>query len=333
MKIEKLPSGSYRIRKRIDGQDVQMTLSYRPSQKEADRLLRDKAFGKDKLRLTFKQAADKYIDGKKPTLSPSTIKGYKSVLKNLPDWFTDSRIGDISAWDIQKMVGEISKGRSPKTVRNFYGFVCSVFNVFRPQLRISSTLPQMTKKDPYLPSDEDIKAVLDYYKGTEYEIPLRLAGYGLRRSEICAITSDDLNGETLSIGKAKVTSTDGWVIKLPKTPESTRKIVIDKELADLIRASGTAFTGNPNMIYNKLKEAQEELKLPDFPLHAFRHYYASTLHSMGISDAAIMKNGGWKTDFVMKRNYIQAVQKEADDAQKKYIDKLLGKSEKEAKIS
>lgn len=36
-----------------------------------------------------------------------------------------------------------------------------------------------------------------------FEIPIKLACYGLRRSEICSLTIDDLNGNTLTIDSAK----------------------------------------------------------------------------------------------------------------------------------
>ena len=322
MKIEKLPSGSYRARKRIDGKDVSIVLPYKPTQKEALQLLIEKASGKDKLKLTFAEAGEEYIQGKAATISPSTAVGYRCIINNLPSWFTESALGDITSWDVQRVVNEQADGLSAKTVRNRYSFICAVFSVFRPQLVISATLPQKQQEQPYLPSDDDIRAIINHVSGTEYEIPLRLACYGLRRSEICAVTSDDLSGNNLTISKAKVTSNQGWVIKQPKTTDSARTILIDAELADMIRSAGVAFRHNPDRIYKALKRVQKELGLPSFPLHAFRHYYASTLHSMGVSNAAIQQNGGWRTDYTMKRHYIQAVQDEADEAQRAFMDRM-----------
>lgn len=41
-------------------------------------------------------------------------------------------------------------------------------------------------------------------RGGEYEVPITLACYGMRRSEICALTPDDLDGDIVHISKAKV---------------------------------------------------------------------------------------------------------------------------------
>ena len=50
-----------------------------------------------------------------------------------------------------------------------------------------------------------IKAVLDEVRDTRYYIPYRLAVYGLRRGEICAITALDISdANILTIDKDKV---------------------------------------------------------------------------------------------------------------------------------
>lgn len=73
MKIEKLPSGSYRIRKMYKGKTYTVVTDYKPTQKEAIQLMADEL---DKVRekhthMTFKDAAREYIDAKYNVLSPS----------------------------------------------------------------------------------------------------------------------------------------------------------------------------------------------------------------------------------------------------------------------
>ncbi len=98
---------------------------------------------------------------------------------------------------------------------------------FAQTLRFVPTLPQKVKNEPYIPSDDDIKRILECAKDTEYEIPIILACYGLRRSEICALTLDDLDGDVIRINKAKVMNEDAkWVEKTTKTTSSTREFVI-----------------------------------------------------------------------------------------------------------
>lgn len=320
MKIEKLPSGNYRIRKQVDGKRHTVVVPYKPTKKEANQLIEDKINGTDILKKSFKECAREYIDGKAPTLSPATVRGYESVLKMLPDTF-DKDIGSITPWDIQVYISKLTAdGKSPKTVRNYHGFISAVFSAFLPEVTLSTKLPQKSAENDYVPSDEDVKKILGAVKGTEYEVPLRLACYGLRRSEICALTMDDLDGNLLTINKAKVLGTDRkWFIKNTKTESSTRTICIDNNLRDLILEKGM-YEGYPNRIYWNLRKTQDELGIPRFPLHYLRHYYASTAHSLGIPDAVIMESGGWKTEHVMKKVYRHA--QNVEDNQKKLADHM-----------
>ena len=96
--------------------------------------------------------------------------------------------------------------------------------------------------------------------------------------------------------------------------------MIDEDLANLIRETGKIYDGYPNRIYWNLRKYQDALGIPHFPLHYFRHYYASTMHALGISDAVIMETGGWRTDHVMKRVYRHA--KNTADEQAKLISHI-----------
>ena len=319
MTIDKLPSGSYRIRHQIDGRRYTVTIPYKPTKKEAFQLIQDKINGVDVLRKSFADCATEYISGKSHTLSPATIRGYESILRMMPEKLKMSEIGAITAWDVQTYMDKLTaEGKTPKTVRNYHGFISAVLATFAPETTLSTQLPQKAKNDEYTPSDDDVRAILEMSKGTPYEIPLRLACYGLRRSEICALTPADLDGNRLTINKAKVLGKDReWYIKATKTTDSTRTILIDDDLADLIRETGTVYDGYPNRIYWFLQKCQDKIGIPNFPLHYLRHYYASTAHALGIPDAVIMESGGWKTDHVMKRVYRHA--KDTDDQQAKLI--------------
>ena len=332
MKIEKLPSGSYRMRKMYKGKTYTVITDYKPTQKEALQLLSaefDKS-PKSSVHMTFDEAAKKYIEVKENVLSPSTIVGYKSTMRNLSDEFKKMNINDITAVDIQKEINDYSATRSPKTVRNAHGFISSVLGMLRPELNIFTTLPQKRKHEPYIPSDEDIQRILARAKGTRYEIPLLLATLGLRRSEICALTPDDLNGNTLTINKALVENDDGKFIVKPynKTTEGTRKILIPDYLADLIREKGEIYTHSPNQIYENLCKYQKELGIPHFRLHDMRHYYASMSHSLGIPDSYIMAGGGWKSDNTLKYVYRHAMESKKGEMQEfvaDYITELISK--------
>lgn len=324
MKIEKRGS-SYRVRKMYKGQMYTVTFEHKPTQKEAMQAMAKEL---DKVQekhtsMTFQAAAEEYIEAKRNVLSPTTIRGYNSAMKTISKKFQGINIHDVTALDIQTEINRLAKEHSPKTVRNYHGFISAVLGTFCPNLKICTTLPQKLKNEPYIPSDEDIKKILECAKGTEYEIPIILACYGLRRSEICALTLDDIKMDVVSIRKAKVLNEDAeWVEKSTKTVSSTREIIIPMEIADRIRDKGYVYKGHPNSITVYLGKIEDRLGMPHFPLHKLRHYFASKMSALNIPEADIMKMGGWETDHVMKSVYRHSMMGKEEKAKREAADKL-----------
>lgn len=325
MKIEKLPSGSYRVRKMYKGKMYAVTFEGKPTQKEAMLKMAEKLKNVEVKResLTFRTAGKDYIESKKNILSPSTVRLYKTTLNCLSEQFTSMNLYDVSMIDIQIEINRLAKDHSPKTVRNYHGFISAVMGAFRPELKIYTTLPQKAKNEPYIPSDEEVKRILDYSRGTEYEIPLMLACYGLRRSEICALTLSDLEGDMLHINKAKVFGDGEWVEKGTKTTSSTRDIIIPSYIADKIRDRGYIYKGHPNSISEYLAAVEDKLGIPRFTMHKLRHYFASKMSALNVPEADIMKMGGWESDHVMKAVYRHSMI-ERDETAKRNAAEQLG---------
>lgn len=325
MKIEKLPSGSYRVRKMYKGETYSVVFDYKPTQKEALQAISAEL---DKVKnaytkMTFRKAAEEYVDMKRNVLSPKTIKEYSELPKRFPDWFNNLPLVDITQVELNRLVNELSKTKSPKTVRDYHGFISSVIGTFRPELRISTKLPQNVKKEPYIPSQQDVRAILEEIKGTKYEVAIWLACYGMRRSEICALAVDDIEGDVVHINKAVVQNEQKkWVVKVNKTTESTRNIVIPMELADVIREQGFVYKGHPGGISKHLAKVEQQLGIPHFSLHKLRHYFASEMSELKIPDADILKMGGWKSDHVMKTVYRHSMMDRDEQAKREAAEKL-----------
>lgn len=325
MKIEKLPSGSNRIRKMYKGKTYQIVTDYKPTQKEAIQMMADeldKVKGKQE-EMTFREAAEEYIESKRNVLSPSTIKGYKASVSVFSEWFLEKNINVITQIDIQKEINILAAWRSPKTVRNYHGFISAVLGMFNPGLKINTTLPQKVKNEPYIPSDEDVRRIIGASEGTKYEIPVMLACYGMRRSEICALTPEDIEGDVIHINKALVQDENReWIVKATKTTESTRDIVVPAEICEKIKKQGYVYNGPPDSISYFLSKEQKKLNIPLFSLHKLRHYFASKMSAMNIPDENIMKMGGWRTDHVMKSVYRHAIQDKEMEEQRSAAEKL-----------
>ena len=325
MKIEKRASGSYRVRKMYKGQMYTVSFDHKPTQKEAMLAMADelqKVQTKHES-MDFRTAAEKYIESKRNVLSPSTIMGYKSIIRQIPDSFMKKNIYDITAMDVQTEINGIAKKCSPKTARNNHSFISAVLGGFFPNLKLTTTLPQKVKHEPYIPSDEDVKRILECAKDTEYEIPIILACYGMRRSEICALKPDDIDEDIVHISKAMVPDENrNWVIKSTKTTSSTRDIIIPMEIADKIRTRGYIYKGYPNCITNYLKRTERALGIPQFSLHKLRHYFASKMSALNIPEADIMRMGGWETDHVMKSVYRHSMMDKQEQAKREAAEKL-----------
>lgn len=328
MKIAKLPSGSYRIRKMYKGKMYSVTTEYKPTQKDALQLMAaelDKVQVK-KGHLTFKEASKKYVESKNNVLSPRTVKEYSEMPDRLSTAFVEMVLTDITQEDIQNEINHLAKDKSPKTVRNYHGYISAVIRTYRPDLSIRTTLPQKIKSEPYIPTDDDVRRVLASAEGTPYEIPIILACYGLRRSEICALTPDDIDGDVVTINKALVLNKDKkWVTKITKTTESSRTVIIPHRTADMIKKQGYVYKGHPNSITDYLESVQDKLGMPEFSLHKLRHYFASKMSELKIPEADILKMGGWETDHVMKAVYRHAMMSRDRDAMRDAASKL-GKS-------
>ncbi len=325
MKIEKLPSGSYRIRKMYKGKTYTVTFDYKPTQKEAMQAMAEELdkVQEKRLEMTFEVAAKEYIASRKSVISPSTVRGYYGIIRQTPKSFLDMNVHDITAMDVQKEINRYSKDHSPKSVRNYHGFISAVLGVFCPNLKLTTTLPQKRKNEPYIPTNEDIKKILDHAKDTQFEIPIILACYGMRRSEICALRPEDIDGDVVTINKALVQDENKeWVVKSTKTTASTRSIIIPSELAEKIKKQGYVYDGHPGKISDYLSRTQKKLGIEHFSIHKLRHYFASKMSALNVPEADILKMGGWETDHVMKSVYRHSMIEKEENAKREAAEKL-----------
>lgn len=327
MNIEKLPSGSYRASTMKNGKRYRITYEDKPTKRQAEADLYElisKEPDSPNHGMTFREAAGKYVDMKRNVLSPNTVREYALTCDRLSEWFTKLQIDEITQIEINKQINELSASKSPKTVRNYHGFISAILCTFRPQMKICTTLPQKQRSEPYIPSDDDVKRLLGELEGTEFYIPVVLACYGMRRGEICALTPDDIEGDVVHIRKAlALDEKREKVIKSTKTTDSARDIIIPIDIAERIRKQGYVYKGHPHSITKHIEHVQKKLGMERFPLHKLRHYFASKM--LTITDSkTVQALGGWKTDNVMKTVYAHSMKDEQEKAKRAAVEKLSG---------
>ena len=331
MAIEKLKSGHYRIRFEKDRKKYSITTDRKPTKREEAALIQEymenlKAEKLDK-KGTFKTYAEEYIKTKENVLSVSTIKGYKHALNALPVSFLNTPFFEIVQHDVTRLVNSMVHDAKPKTIYNRHGFVSAVLREFRPGFVLNTKLPRKEQKEIYTPTEKEVKAIFKYIDSNpvfrRYYIPIYLGAMGLRRSEIGALTVEDLSKDnTLTICKAKVQNSDNeWIVQpYTKTEKSNRKIPIPKKLADRIREQGYIYEGSLNQIFCTLDSVQKALGLPHFGIHRLRSYFASKAHALGLPDSIILTLGGWKSDNIMKNVYRKALEEDVTKGTKKYLN-------------
>lgn len=309
MTIDKLPSGSYRIRQTVDGHAYSVTVKNKPTQSTATRLISAEIERKaiNVPTDTLKALCEAYKAARSNICSPSTLKGYATLIRCLPEPYANMKAKDLTTKKLQELANFYAASHSPKSTANMVNFLQAVLKENDVQLR-APTLPKNIKEDPYIPTPEEIGKIFERIAGTKYEVPIMLATMGLRRSEICALSIDDLDGCVLTIRRALVPDEHGKLVeKSTKTAKSTRVIEIPPQLADLIRQQGYIYHGHPELITRTLKQVQEDLGIPHFTLHKLRHFFASYMMQCGFTQKQVQGEVGWSTMYTMQELYQHAM--------------------------
>lgn len=283
--------------------------------------------------MTLREAINKYISDSDAVLSPTTISGYKTILKNAFSDIMDLQIGKLTNPILREAVNKESKRKSdsrksrgqtisPKTVSNEYGLITAVLNLYNPQLDCTVKLPAKENKFHDLIPPE---IIMDVVKGTDVELPVLLAMWlSFTMSEIKGLTkSNSINGDYITITEV-VVNVEGKDIRKSQAKVFTRnrrhkmpayiKTLIDQiETDELVTMSG-------KMVYHKFTRLLKKNGLPHMSFHDLRHVNASVMALLNIPDKYAMERGGWKSDKVMKKVYMQTFSEQRNE-----VDQIIDK--------
>lgn len=329
-KAKKLPSGKYRCLIYI-GKDNSGKRKYKSftadTKKEAEFLAAQYSMSNHGSPAvpdyTLRDAIENYCNLKNNVLSPTTIREYKRLKNDTYGNLADMRLCDLTSDHVQQWVNNFSSDHSPKTVRNAYGLISAVVDTYAHSIHLHVTLPQKIQSQLYVPSDEDIKMLLSYFceHDKDMELAVYLAAFGtLRRSEVCALTAEDVTGNIISVNKAMVDKGGSqWVIKTTKTVSSTRFIEMPDFVVDKFPVSGRIVALTPGQITKRMLAALRKLGIHSFRFHDLRHYAASIMHAIGVPDQYIMQRGGWSSDRTLKSIYRGTI----EEYSRKYTDMAM----------
>lgn len=320
-KAKKLPSGNWRVQASItiDG------ITYRQSFTDESRGVAELEAKKWQIEirekqntnnLTLKQAFERYIAAKENTLSPATVREYTRTANNSLKSIMKIKVSQLTREKIQSAINIEAASLSPKSVRNIHGLLSAVLKMFRPDFILNTRLPEKEEYEPNIPTEENIKVLLEDIHGTDLEKAICLAAFGpMRRGEICALDSKDISDCKIKVSKSVVMDKNKkWITKAPKTKAGYREIEYPQFVIDLFNGcEGKLINYNPNSLYNAFSKALKRNNIPHFRFHDLRHYSASILHALGYPDKYILSRGGWKSTNVLNKVYKHALAEKQKD--------------------
>lgn len=273
--------------------------------------------------IRVEEAVRRYLEAKKNVLSPNTYRGYLVVFNNYikDDVFGFLPIDYLSDGNIQRWVSRLAEKKSPKSVKNIYGLFAAAIRFEKPGTIFSVKLPQNKQPKLHTPTTAEVEKVLEASKASRNKdlyMAVLLAAVGMMRlGEICALTADDIDRgkNTITINKATaLTSDNEIVIKPPKNDSSNRTIILPRYVIDNLPGNGKIIASTPNAISMAFRKMIKRIDVVPFRFHDLRHYAASIAasSSVGASVESIKARGGWATDGMMKRVYINQLSDEVD---------------------
>lgn len=345
-KARKLPSGSWQVQvyshtEYIDGKPKRIRQTFTaPTKAEAEYqavMFKRRNTNRSAYDLTLEDAMLGYIESKDGILSPSTIKGYKSMQKTHLLDLQKKPLHKITNLDIQSALNRARKEHdlSAKSTKNLAGFVSAAIGLYREDFRFKVTLPEKEHKDYYLPTVDDINALLAYTEGKELHTAILLAAFlGLRRGEICALKWGDFDWKRkeVKINKAMV-NTEGkeWKVKAPKSYSGNRTLALSDgliaELQKVKKKNGSVIEGSPTNISHRFQWAVRHLGLDHFRFHDLRHFNASLMMAEGIPDKYAIERMGHSTTAILKTVYQHTEDKKRNEVNavlNSKIDTFLG---------
>ena len=319
------------------------------SASEADLIKAEIKAGKKALEkpcdMSLSEAIEKYISSSDALLSPSTIRGYRTIQRNAfrtimstpLNALTNDLLRNAVNAECKRTTGKANhpKQISSKTVINEYGLISAVLNMYVPSLDCSVKLPQIEHNKHELSTPDVIYSIV---KGTDIELPVLLAMW-------LSFTASEIQGLT----KSKSLSADGCYITIKevivydennkpviknkgKQPTRDRTLRIPDYIRQLIDRVPTdkLVPLSSNSIYKRFRKLISAAGIPYMTFHDLRHVNASVMTILNVPDKYAQERGGWRSDHIMKSTYMQTFSAErasVDEQIDSYMEQMIdGKS-------
>lgn len=273
--------------------------------------------------LLFADYLDSWIKDMSINIQPSTLRGYKSNLKNhiLP-YFRSAgiKLVDLKIRDLERFYNYLSseeKSLSPQSVRHCHRIISKSLNdAIRLEIITSNpaTLARLPKMNRFVGSFlnmAQIQELVTLFKGSTVEPVVKfICTYGLRRSEALGLCWDkvDFDNNQFTICRAMIQGDgENYIKDCTKNDSSYRTLPMTADMREMLlelkakrsenqKLFGASYVNNilvftfpdgypitPNYLTRTFHDTVEKSDLPKIRLHDLRHSVASNLLAKGIS--------------------------------------------------
>lgn len=264
--------------------------------------------------MTYPDFVDIWFKTQEGRIEDTTYRSYQYNVDKIKAYFKGVKLQDIKPINISAFYSELLKTLSKNTVRKVHGIVkksmeqASINKLIYANPVIGVEVPRKEKFKPKAVSTEKFETLLSATNNTFWEMPIALAALlGMRRGEILALKwSDvDLENKVLYVKKSYAVKKGCCEFKDTKNDGSYRRIIIQDSAIDIFnrykewqkRNRGKNWTDNemvvsylngnpyrPDGFSVKFKEMLEHNGVPHMRFHDLRHFNATMMLKLGISD-------------------------------------------------
>lgn len=251
----------------------------------------------------------------------TTIDGYEVAARRIYSALGWLKAKDLTSYQVQEFVTNLSEKYAPKTVRNTVSLLSSAYNnaMRLGQLETNPcqlvSLPKKSKPEYDIFTSDEIARFLAALRETrlDYKVAYELALFcGMRRSEICGLRECHVNipFKYITIKQARCKTKRGEVVKGTKTETSHRHIAVpDFVLEDIIELiemhNSVQYEHTDYLIQNgfgdpighsaltsQIYRINKKAGLTNASLHDLRHTFASMLNHANVDIAMISRELG-----------------------------------------
>lgn len=327
----KLANGDYFIQLRLNGVSIPVSAPTKTECKAKAALIKSEyKNGKRRIAksdITLKQVVDAYIESRRKTRSPATVRGYVMTMKHS---FEDYMKLPAASIDLQKMIDdETEKDVSSKTIINAWGIVRPALKAAKIEVPDNLSLPTVVKHEHSFLEYEQIKPFMKAIEGKDFEISALLGLHSLRRSEIYGLGWDkiDLEKATISVHRALVLNEKGdYIVKNYGKTDTSRRVIpiMIPRLTELLKVAKEerqpVVSQALNSLYVMVNRSCRNAGLPEIGAHGLRHTFASLCFHLDVPAKICAQLGGWHDTRTVERIYTHISAGDRDEYVKSITD-------------